>query len=532
MFQLRGASSLLFLLALAGGLAAGCGSPEDPAIVPDRETGLPDATDGDTDPTPDTDVGPGPDAPDDERPDATPDLDSDTAGPPDATDVGPTDVDPADVPDVEDADAVGPDVHLDGDDDVSDAGGDTPIEDADPTDASDSTSADVTPDAPADTAPDAGPVEEPTLTLNTGDHVINGTAAPGAVRRVLLNASAGDRIVVRLLARDSSRLSPSLALYTPGTVLVANDAPGAGIPALIPSVGGDQLLNTAGTWELRVGNLASQTAAYQLLISCTAGPCLPVACEVDCEPGTDTDGDGVPDDRDNCPTVSNPTQSDADGDGQGDHCEPDPWTGLSGDTLRAALTARHSDTHITRTYSQARTFMFSTADNVGGIVTCVYTGFTLATDVIPDGNVMNTEHTWPQSRGADVDPRRSDIHHLFPTESTSNSRRGNLEFCNVVTTTWGPVGGSRLGRDASGITCFEPNDGHKGNVARAMFHFAAVYGPEYRISAAEEAALRAWHYLDPVDAAERARNDAVASYQGSRNPFIDYPHLFVRLPDL
>jgi hypothetical protein len=35
----------------------------------------------------------------------------------------------------------------------------------------------------------------------------------------------------------------------------------------------------------------------------------------------DGDGDAVLDDIDNCPTVSNPTQDDADGDGVGDACE-------------------------------------------------------------------------------------------------------------------------------------------------------------------------------------------------------------------
>lgn len=36
--------------------------------------------------------------------------------------------------------------------------------------------------------------------------------------------------------------------------------------------------------------------------------------------GIDTDGDGVPDSIDNCPTVSNPDQADNDGDGTGDLC--------------------------------------------------------------------------------------------------------------------------------------------------------------------------------------------------------------------
>jgi Bacterial Ig-like domain/Thrombospondin type 3 repeat len=37
----------------------------------------------------------------------------------------------------------------------------------------------------------------------------------------------------------------------------------------------------------------------------------------------DTDGDGVPNATDNCPTVANPAQTDTDGDGIGDACDPD-----------------------------------------------------------------------------------------------------------------------------------------------------------------------------------------------------------------
>jgi hypothetical protein len=42
--------------------------------------------------------------------------------------------------------------------------------------------------------------------------------------------------------------------------------------------------------------------------------------------GNDADGDGVPDDRDNCSHVANPAQLDSDGDGVGDACDSCPDT--------------------------------------------------------------------------------------------------------------------------------------------------------------------------------------------------------------
>ena len=49
-------------------------------------------------------------------------------------------------------------------------------------------------------------------------------------------------------------------------------------------------------------------------------------CRADGSNNNDDDGDGVPNDRDNCPTVSNPGQVDGDGDGVGDACDNCPQT--------------------------------------------------------------------------------------------------------------------------------------------------------------------------------------------------------------
>jgi hypothetical protein len=54
-----------------------------------------------------------------------------------------------------------------------------------------------------------------------------------------------------------------------------------------------------------------------------------------CAPEVDTDGDGAPDDADNCVNSPNPNQSDADEDGLGDRCDPDQGgdADLDGDGL-------------------------------------------------------------------------------------------------------------------------------------------------------------------------------------------------------
>lgn len=153
---------------------------------------------------------------------------------------------------------------------------------------------------------------------------------------------------------------------------------------------------------------------------------------------------------------------------------------------------------------------------------------------IPDESVMNTEHTWPQSRftgkyGKDV--QKSDLHHLFPTTPNANSTRGSFEFGDVVTVKHAPCAPSKLGygEDGSKRLIFQVPDDHKGDTARAIFYFSVRY--QIKISAEEERSLKAWHKLDPVDAFEAHRNEGILLRQGNRNPFIDHPELVELISD-
>lgn len=173
-------------------------------------------------------------------------------------------------------------------------------------------------------------------------------------------------------------------------------------------------------------------------------------------------------------------------------------------------------------YQAAQDLIFSKIDNHDGEVECVYTGRRLHTQGEPDASNMNVEHTWPQSQGATGDAK-CDLHHLFPTDSKANSIRGNYPFGNVTRPEW-EEGGSKFDGDI-----FEPRSVHKGNCARAKFYFAVRYGKQ--IPAAEEEALRQWHKEDPVDAAERTRNDQIENAQHNRNPFVDHPEFVDQISD-
>lgn len=153
---------------------------------------------------------------------------------------------------------------------------------------------------------------------------------------------------------------------------------------------------------------------------------------------------------------------------------------------------------------------------------------------IPNNTVINVEHTWPQSkftRRFPDDVQKSDLHHLFPTDSQLNAIRGNHPFGEVTKDLMDlKCPESRFGIGTSGSDeVFEPPQNHRGNVARALFYFSLRY--DLPIDPQQEQVLRKWNQEDPVDEDEMKRNIEIYKVQGNRNPFVDFPELADRLND-
>jgi endonuclease I len=160
---------------------------------------------------------------------------------------------------------------------------------------------------------------------------------------------------------------------------------------------------------------------------------------------------------------------------------------------------------------------------------------------------LNTEHSWPQSRGANEDPANSDLHILFAADADANGQRSNHPFGDVTgAVLWespavpGETERSRLGFDAQGRTVFEPRASRKGDIARALLYFYVRYAadpadrtPSFSLQNfdVEEATLIEWAQQDPPDDFELARHERIFRAQGNRNPFVDRPDFLTAIGD-
>ncbi len=215
---------------------------------------------------------------------------------------------------------------------------------------------------------------------------------------------------------------------------------------------------------------------------------------------------------------------------------------LTGNELLQALVSTYSP-DVVLNYNNARDEMFTVVDNESGTVTCIFTGYEIPispTDPTPRSTAFNlgfnTEHIWPQSKGAADGPARSDIHHLRPIRIDVNNSRANFPFTFIepenVNTWWKddinqttiPEGDLGLwSRTGSGT--FEVRDFSKGFTARAMFYFFTFYNenalaadPDYFAGMMQD--LRDYHNFSEVTEYEYDRMMAVEGIQGNVNPFI------------
>lgn len=170
-------------------------------------------------------------------------------------------------------------------------------------------------------------------------------------------------------------------------------------------------------------------------------------------------------------------------------------------------------------------------------------------------NGMNIEHSVPKSWWGDAANYNGtnaltrfkydgsyDLHHLTPSDADANMAKSNYplgvvdspSFDNGVT----KVGTGQANGRATNL--FEPADEYKGDFARMYLYFVTCY-QDYSwkssalsmfaqnsyptLNAYGQSLLLKWHRQDPVSQKEIDRNNAVYSFQGNRNPFIDYPNM-------
>ncbi len=157
----------------------------------------------------------------------------------------------------------------------------------------------------------------------------------------------------------------------------------------------------------------------------------------------------------------------------------------------------------------------------------------------------NREHLWPNSYGIDDQPPAySDLHNLRACDANVNSSRGNefFDWSDTNAASYVMPAHVEAPECSSDADSWEPPPSVRGDIARAQFYMAVRYAGDKanepdleltdNIAAINSAStlmgrlrtLLQWHAADPVDDAERTRNDLIYSlYQANRNPFVDQP---------
>lgn len=181
--------------------------------------------------------------------------------------------------------------------------------------------------------------------------------------------------------------------------------------------------------------------------------------------------------------------------------------------------------------------------NRSGYIIGYYNGASFS-GVWDSGATWNREHTWPQSKGADKSiPMGHDMQSVRPTHTSVNSSRGNdaygesgayydpdevsISNSYYKTTNMGSYRGDAARVILYDYIVYGEASGHKNKLYNGNAQLLSKFGSAGVFESA--AVLLKWHMNDPVSLTEMVRNDGAQTYQGNRNPFIDYPELAIQV---
>lgn len=181
--------------------------------------------------------------------------------------------------------------------------------------------------------------------------------------------------------------------------------------------------------------------------------------------------------------------------------------------------------------------------NRSGYIIGYYNGASFC-GVWDSGATWNREHTWPQSKGANKSiPMGHDMQSVRPTHTTVNSSRGNDAYgesgayydpdeVSISNSYYKSTNMGSYRGDAARVILYDyvvygEAGGHKNSLYNGNAQLLSKFGSAGVFESA--AVLLKWHMNDPVSLTEMVRNDGAQTYQGNRNPFIDYPELAIQV---
>lgn len=223
------------------------------------------------------------------------------------------------------------------------------------------------------------------------------------------------------------------------------------------------------------------------------------------------------------------------------------FPGLAGEELLDSV-ARHYRPDTVLDYTDARDTLYARILALDDdSLRCIYSGHTLWLDPSQDPtqyvyqnggtNGMNTEHAYPQAKGAAEGNARSDMHHIYPTRIAVNEARGNSPYTEIPdaqTQRWyinnqffTSIPTSNINAYSEQRTdAFEPREAVKGDLARSVFYFYTMYRSQANAAdpnyfELQRPTLCQWVQQDPPDSTELRKTWRIAPYQdGKPNPFV------------